>query len=323
MYKFFVKSNQIKEKRNNINNEKNVDNVEKADKTEKTNDTANSHLIATIIGEDVNHIANVLRLAIGESLIICNKDTGISYNATISKISQEFIECTLQTEIIETTECPVDIDLFQGLPKSDKMEYIIQKTTELGVKNIFPVEMERCVVKLDSKSENKKIDRWNKIAESAAKQSKRDIIPEVKNIINLENICKNTEKYDIILLAYENEEKNTLKNELQKLKNNINIQAKGNITNTAKDTENDNIRKNENIEQAKTTQEKIKQNKESLNSNKLRIGVVVGPEGGLSTKEVDKLISSGAKCITLGKRILRTETAPIVIISNIIYEFEM
>ena len=92
MYKFFVKSNQIKEKRNNINNEKNVDNVEKADKTEKTNDTANSHLIATIIGEDVNHIANVLRLAIGESLIICNKDTGISYNATISKISQEFFE---------------------------------------------------------------------------------------------------------------------------------------------------------------------------------------------------------------------------------------
>ena len=314
MYKFFVKSNQIEEN-NNIKNAKIEEDTSKSS-------NANNNLIATIIGEDVNHIANVLRLAIGESLIICNKDTGISYNATISKISQEFIECIIQTEIIETTECPVDIDLFQGLPKSDKMEYIIQKTTELGVKNIFPVEMERCVVKLDSKSENKKIDRWNKIAESAAKQSKRDIIPEVKNIINLENICKNTEKYDIILLAYENEEKNTLKNELQKLKNK-NIQAKWNITNTAKDTENDNIRKNENIEQVKIAQEKIKQYEESLNSNKLRIGVVVGPEGGLSTKEVDKLISSGAKCITLGKRILRTETAPIVIISNIIYEFEM
>lgn len=315
MYKFFVKSNQIVEENNNIKNAKIEEDTSKSS-------NANNNLIATIIGEDVNHIANVLRLAIGESLIICNKDTGISYNATISKISQEFIECIIQTEIIETTECPVDIDLFQGLPKSDKMEYIIQKTTELGVKNIFPVEMERCVVKLDSKSENKKIDRWNKIAESAAKQSKRDIIPEVKNIINLENICKNTEKYDIILLAYENEEKNTLKNELQKLKNK-NIQAKWNITNTAKDTENDNIRKNENIEQVKIAQEKIKQYEESLNSNKLRIGVVVGPEGGLSTKEVDKLISSGAKCITLGKRILRTETAPIVIISNIIYEFEM
>ena len=314
MYKFFVKSNQIEEN-NNIKNAKIEEDTSKSS-------NANNNLIATIIGEDVNHIANVLRLAIGESLIICNKDTGISYNATISKISQEFIECIIQTEIIETTECPVDIDLFQGLPKSDKMEYIIQKTTELGVKNIFPVEMERCVVKLDSKSENKKIDRWNKIAESAAKQSKRDIIPEVKNIINLENICKNTEKYDIILLAYENEEKNTLKNELQKLKNK-NIQAKGNITNTAKDTENDNIRKNENIEQVKIAQEKMKQNEKCFNSNKLRIGIVVGPEGGLSTKEVDKLISSGAKCITLGKRILRTETAPIVIISNIIYEFEM
>ena len=314
MYKFFVKSNQIEEN-NNIKNAKIKEDTSKSSNT-------NNNLIATIIGEDVNHIANVLRLAIGESLIICNKDTGIGYNATISKISQEFIECTIQTEIVETTECPVDIDLFQGLPKSDKMEYIIQKTTELGVKNIFPVEMERCVVKLDSKSENKKIDRWNKIAESAAKQSKRDIIPEVKNIINLENICKNTEKYDIILLAYENEEKNTLKNELQKLKNK-NIQAKGNITNTAKDTENDNIRKNENIDQVKIAQEKMKQNEKCFNSNKLRIGIVVGPEGGLSTKEVDKLISSGAKCITLGKRILRTETAPIVIISNIIYEFEM
>ena len=316
MYKFFVKSSQIVEENNNIKNAKIKEDTSKSSNT-------NNNIIATIIGEDVNHIANVLRLDIGESLIICNKDTGISYNATISKISQEFIECTLQTEIIETTECPVDIDLFQGLPKSDKMEYIIQKTTELGVKNIFPVEMERCVVKLDSKSENKKIDRWNKIAESAAKQSKRDIIPEVKNIINLENICKNTEKYDIILLAYENEEKNTLKNELQKLKNNINIQDEEIIMNTAKDYENDSIRKNEKEEQAKKNQEEIKQNEKCFNSKKLKIGVVIGPEGGLSTKEVDKLINSGAKCVTLGKRILRTETAPIVIISNIIYEFEM
>ena len=315
MYKFFVKSSQIVEENNNINN------AIIAENTSKSNNSDNN-LIATIIGEDVNHIANVLRLAVGENIIICNKDTETSYSATITRICKECVECKIQQEAIETVECPIDIDLFQGLPKSDKMEYIIQKTTELGVKNIFPVEMERCVVKLDHKSMAKKIERWSKIAEAAAKQSKRDVIPEIKNVINLENICKNTEKYDIILLAYENEEKNTLKNELQKLKNK-NIQDKGNITKTAKDTENDNIRKNENIEQAKTTQEKIKQNKESLNSNKLRIGVVVGPEGGLSTKEVDKLISSGAKCITLGKRILRTETAPIVIISNIIYEFEM
>ena len=316
MYKFFVKSSQIVEENNNINN------AIIAENTSKSNNSDNN-LIATIIGEDVNHIANVLRLAVGENIIICNKDTGTSYMTTITRICKECVECKIQQEAIETVECPIDIDLFQGLPKSDKMEYIIQKTTELGVKNIFPVEMERCVVKLDHKSMAKKIERWSKIAEAAAKQSKRDVIPEIKNVINLENICKNTEKYDIILLAYENEEKNTLKNELQKLKNNINIQDEEIIMNTAKDYENDSIRKNEKEEQAKKNQEEINQNEKCFNSKKLKIGVVIGPEGGLSTKEVDKLINSGAKCVTLGKRILRTETAPIVIISNIIYEFEM
>ena len=289
MYKFFVKSSQIVEENNNINN------AIIAENTSKSNNSDNN-LIATIIGEDVNHIANVLRLAVGENIIICNKDTETSHSATITRICKECVECKIQQEAIETVECPAYIDLFQGLPKSDKMEYIIQKATELGVKNIFPVEMERCVVKLDNKSMAKKIERWNKIAEAAAKQSKRDVIPEIKNIINLENICKNTEKYDIILLAYENEEKNTLKNELQKLK--------------------DNKFKKKDIE--------ISNNDYNVdNTEKLKIGVVIGPEGGLSTKEVDKLINSGAKCVTLGKRILRTETAPIVIISNIIYEFEM
>ena len=119
--------------------------------------------------------------------------------------------------------------------------------------------------------------RWQKIAESAAKQSKRDFIPTVENIINLENICKNISKYDIILLAYENEESITIKQELQK------------------------IDKRENT----------------------NIGVVIGPEGGFTEKEVDTLIKAGAKCVTLGKRILRTETAPLVMLSDIIYEFEL
>ena len=157
------------------------------------------------------------------------------------------------------------------------MEYIIQKTTELGVKHIYPVNLERCIVKIDKKDESKKITRWQKIAESAAKQSKRDFIPIVENIINIENICKNILKYDIILLAYENEESITIKQELQK----------------------------------------INKNKE------LNIGVIVGPEGGFTEKEVSILINAGAKCVTLGKRILRTETAPLVILSDIVYEFEL
>ena len=247
MYKFFISSNQIDNKK------------------------------VTIIGEDVNHIKNVLRLNTEEKIIICNKDTSKSYIASILDISNEKVECNIIEENPFTTESNVNIDLFQGLQKRKKMEYIIQKTTELGVKHIYPANLERCIVKIDKKDESKKITRWQKIAESAAKQSKRDFIPIVENIINIENICKNILKYDIILLAYENEESITIKQELQK----------------------------------------INKNKE------LNIGVIVGPEGGFTEKEVSILINAGAKCVTLGKRILRTETAPLVILSDIVYEFEL
>ncbi len=247
MYKFFVADNQIK------NGE------------------------AKIIGEDVKHIKDVLRLNVGEDIIICNKNLGISYSANIANISKDEVICNIINKNEITTEPRVNIDIYQGLPKSDKMEYIIQKTTEIAVKNIYPVALERCIAKLDKKDENKKILRWQKIAEAAAKQSKRDFIPQIHNVINLENICKNIPNYDIILLAYENEESNTIKTELQK------------------------IEKDDNIS----------------------IGVVIGPEGGLTEKEVNTLITAGAKCITLGKRILRAETAPIVVLSDIIYEFEL
>ena len=247
MYKFFVNDKQI--------NQKNIE----------------------ITGNDIKHILNVLRLGKNDKIIVCNKQTSKSYICEINKIEKNVVKCLIVNEIEETNETKISIDLFQGLPKSDKMEFIIQKTTELGVKNIIPVAFERSIVKLDSKSESKKIDRWQKIAEVAAKQSKRDIVPIVEGVINLENICKNINKYDIILLAYENEDKITLKEELCK-----------------------------------------------LNRNKdLKIGVIIGPEGGFAESEVQKLVEAGAKCVSLGKRILRTETAPIVVIGNIIYEFEM
>lgn len=247
MYKFFVSTNQIQDK------------------------------YIKIIGEDVNHISNVLRLRISDKIIVSNKDTAKSYITEIINISAEFVECKIINENLETTESKVNIDIYQGLPKADKMEFIIQKTIELGVRNIYPIKMERCVVKFDKNTETKKIERWQRIAEAAAKQSKRDIIPKIENIIHIENICHNIEKYDIILIAYENEEDNTIKHELQKLDRN----------------------------------------------KKLNIGIVIGPEGGLSEKEVKELIQSGAKCVTLGKRILRTETASIVMLSDIIYEFEL
>lgn len=247
MYKFFITQNQIDEK------------------------------TATILGEDVNHISNVLRLKKNDNIILCNRDKGSSYNTEIIEISKEYIRCSIINKILETVESSVSVDIYQGIPKADKMEYIIQKATEIGVKNIYPVSMERCVVKLDSKTETKKIERWNKIAEVAAKQSKRDFIPKVENVIKIENICQNTSKYDIILIAYENEESNTLKKELKNLDKN----------------------------------------------KELKIAVVIGPEGGIAQNEIERLILSGAKVVTLGKRILRTETASLVVLSNIIYEFEL
>ena len=255
MYKFFVPNTQIKE--NEI----------------------------YITGTDVNHISNVLRLKLNDKILISSKDANQeiekTYVSQIIKFSKDSVVCTIIDIVAKSVESNINIDLFQGLPKADKMEYIIQKTTELGVKKIIPVNMSRCVVKIDNKSEGKKITRWQKIAEVAAKQSKRDVIPKIENILKIEDICKNIDKYDIILLAYENESNITLKDELLTLKKNIN------------------------------------------SDKKLNIGIVIGPEGGLSDIEVDKLIKANAKCVSLGKRILRTETAPIVMISDIIYEFEL
>ena len=154
------------------------------------------------------------------------------------------------------------------------MELIIQKTTEIGVKKIIPVAMERSIVKLNEKDGKKKIERWQKIAEVAAKQSKRDIIPKIENIIKISDLCSEIKAYELFIVAYENEEEITLKQVLQ---------------------ENRGIRK---------------------------IGVLIGPEGGIDEKEIEKLVQNGAKTISLGKRILRTETAPITIASNVVYEFE-
>ena len=230
----------------------------------------------TIIGEDVNHIKNVLRLKIDDNIQVCNVDTSINYTCGISKINNDSIECMIFSEKNSNCESNIHINIFQGLPKADKMELIIQKSVELGADEITPVEMKRCVVKIDEKSKSKKIERWQKISEVAAKQSGRDIVPKINNIVNVKNICNLIYKYDIVLLAYENEKENTLKSELIKLKNNDN----------------------------------------------LKIGVIIGPEGGLEEQEVELLKLFGAKIITLGNRILRTETVALVVTGIIMYELE-
>lgn len=229
-----------------------------------------------INGDDVNHILNVLRMKKDDEIQVCNQETGENYKARIIQYSKNEIECKIEEKVGKSTESNVHITLFQGVPKFEKMELIIQKNTEVGVSNIVPVIMERTVVKLDEKVASKKLDRWQKIAEIAAKQSMRDIIPNVKNIIKTKEI--DVDGYDVVLVAYENEEHNMLKTELKKLEN---------------------------------------QNKQEYN-----IAIVIGPEGGISEKEIELLNEKNVKFVSLGKRILRTETAGLVMAGNILYELE-
>ena len=246
MYKFFVKEEEIEN--NKIN----------------------------ITGEDINHIKNVLRLEIGENIYICNKDTSKSYMCKIIALDSNEVRCEMLEEVLNSTEADTYIHIFQGLPKADKFEFIIEKCTEIGVKEITPVTMNRSIVKLDEKDKTKKLDRWQKIAEVAAKQSKRDSILKVNNVINFKNIFEKVQDYDILLVAYEDEKETTLKKVLNKFK--------------------------------------YKQN--------LKIAVLIGPEGGIDENEINLCKESGFTSVTLGKRILRTETAPLVISSNILYELE-
>ena len=245
MPKFFVKDNQIK---NNI---------------------------IEIENEDVNHIKNVLRMKKDDILQIGVVPKGENYKAKIISLDKNCVECEITEKIEETTESNVSITIFQGVPKFEKMELIIQKNTEIGAKKIVPVMMERTVVKLNSKDMSKKIERWNKIAEIAAKQSGRDIIPVVSSIIKVNEIPEN--EFDAVFVAYENEKENTLKNELLKLKD---------------------------------------------KKEKYNIAIIIGPEGGISENEIAIFKEKGYKLISLGKRILRTETAGFVMTSNILYELE-
>ena len=229
--------------------------------------------IIEIVGIDVNHITNVLRLNIDDEINICNKETGDNYLAKIIKEDKEKIVCQV-LEKSKTEEDGTKITIFQGLPKADKMELIIQKCTELGVSKITPVQMDRSIVKFDAKNEIKKIERWQKIAEAASKQCKRNSICKINSITNIKNICNTIKDYDILLVPYENEKNNSFKGILKTLK-----------------------------------------------GDNLKIAILIGPEGGFSLQEIELLRNNGANIITLGKRILRTETVAIAMVSSIMYEF--
>ena len=229
-----------------------------------------------IQNDDVNHIKNVLRAKVDDKIDICDYNTSKNYVCKIEEIEDKVIRCKIIEEIDSNVESEVKVSIFQGIPKADKMELVIQKSVELGAYDITPIEMKRCVVKLKEKDKTKKIQRWQKISEVAAKQSGRDIIPNINNIININKLCESLEKYDLVLVAYENEKINTLKNELTKIKNN----------------------------------------------KKVKIAVIIGPEGGIDKAEIEQLEKYSAKIVTLGNRILRTETVALSMLSIIMYELD-
>lgn len=228
-----------------------------------------------ILGMDVNHIKNVLRMKLGEELIICDGQ-GWDYFCEITELGQKEIYVKILSSLKSDTELPVKITLFQGIPKKDKMELIIQKTVELGVFEIVPVSMKRCVAKLeDSKKESKKLERWQNISQAAAKQSGRGIIPMVKQPMTYTQALEYAKTKDIILFPYEN---------AQGMK-----AAKEAFCKTA-----------------------------AMQS----AGIFIGPEGGFDPIEIENAKKAGADIISLGKRILRTETAGLSVLSMLMYEIE-
>ena len=227
-----------------------------------------------IEGSDVNHIKNVLRMKVGEELHISDGNNK-KYLCEVSMISSESVHAFIKEELISDTELPSKIYLFQGLPKSDKMELIIQKAVELGAYEIIPVATKRAVVKLDDKKASKKVERWNSIAEGGAKQSGRNLVPKVKQVMSYKEAMQYAKELDVILIPYE--------------------LAEG-------------------MDETRQVIEAIRPGQS--------VGIFIGPEGGFETAEVAYALEQGAKAITLGKRILRTETAGLTTLSIIMYHLE-
>lgn len=243
MYQFFVESNQVTEGQ------------------------------IEITGNDVNHIKNVLRMKPGTQVRV-SEAQGADYFCQIEEVGPKRVLARILYQEREARELPVNIVLFQGLPKGDKMEFIIQKAVELGVSEIVPVAMRNCVVKLDDKKAAAKIRRWQAIAESAAKQSKRSRIPVVREVMGFPEAFAYSETLDVRLIPYENQRGMEHTRELLG-----NLKREGSL------------------------------------------GIFIGPEGGFDPKEIQEVLGR-AELLSLGNRILRTETAGLVILSMLLYHLE-
>lgn len=231
--------------------------------------------LAYINGADVNHICNVLRMKAGEQFYVTDGESTGKYLCALKAATEEQVICEILRNVTESSELPCEIVLYQGLPKADKMELIIQKAVELGASRIVPVAMKRSVVKLDAKKAEAKISRWQGIAEAAAKQSKRDVIPKIDKLMTLKEALKEAAELEVSLMPYEN--------------------AEG-------------------MEATRRLLGGIRPGQ--------RVAIFIGPEGGFDDSEVEAALSMGTKPVTLGRRILRTETAGLAVISMLVYVLE-
>lgn len=245
MYRFFVPPSQIQDKR------------------------------IVITGGDFNHIKNVLRMKIGEEIAVSNGVDSREYRCGIETYTEDEVICTLRFIKEDGVELPSKIYLFQGLPKADKMELIIQKAVELGVYEVIPVAAKRCVVKLDDKKAAAKRSRWQGIAEAAAKQSRRGVIPVVREVMSMGEAVRYAQNMDVKFIPYE------LAQDMAHTKELIGAVKPGGC-----------------------------------------IAVFIGPEGGFEESEVQEALQEGIEPITLGRRILRTETAGLTVLSWLMYQLE-
>ncbi len=227
-----------------------------------------------IEGSDVNHMKNVLRMKIGEQLEI-NDGENHKYLGHIISIDSQQIQVEIEEELCVDTELPSKIYLFQGLPKSDKMEMIVQKAVELGVAEVIPVTTKRAVVKLDDKKKDKKVERWNSIAISAAKQSARGVMPKVSTVITFKMALERAKTMDVAIIPYE-------------------------------------------LAEGMGATRKLMSSIQPGQS----VAIFIGPEGGFEKEEIDMALELGITPITLGKRILRTETAGLTTLSILMYHLE-
>ncbi len=227
-----------------------------------------------IEGADYNHIKNVLRMTVGDSFLVnCEGRCDL---CRITALNNECVTAEIECEAFQNTNLPIEIYLFEGLPKADKMELIIQKCVELGVHEIIPTEMEHCVVKLEEKKKASKVARWQAISESAAKQSKRNTVPKINDVLSYREALTKASELDVLLVPYENERgMSATEDALIKIKSGM------------------------------------------------RVGIIIGPEGGFSEKEIEAAKNIGGNIISLGKRILRTETAAITAVGMCMLYSEM